>query len=819
MARRFLSWSEQPLRGLARPGGTVVGGRLQGTAPVAIRDLDSSTIPPRQGAGPFELLGPGDVARLAPGAITRRYPAPGATDAEETKAALVELQPDDLPWRYAAEIPGPRPLPVAGQGLRPWLVLVAGTRGGDELTLSPDGRVGLGASVQAAHPLAESWRWAHVHEVDGRRIARILCPRDLAANSDYTACLVPAFAVEDGRLEDAWAGGGGGVVWLPCYDAWSFRTGAEGDFPQLAARLHVAQFAAGSDFGLASVRYERRGPGAPERENLRALGALRRPSAADPAPAEDWVADEVAALTAEIAAPDGRWILTSPRYDAPFTASAAEPSDGWARELRRDPRRRGAAGLGAWSAIAWQDRIAAAAAAKAGDLATARDRVGHLALGLEAARSLWRRRVPTDPVAALAVLGPTLGRLPSASGGTVLDAVAGRTPLFARALWSSAARRALRPGPARTSVAEEGAGDFNRVLRVARECPEPVPDPAELPLRRRDANFDRASLEWRGLGREDLDDLRGLIDELGALTGERRRACEEVQVDRLGEAVAGAVDPTVARPVVVDRVLGTLDGVDDIGPVELEPELDLPLWRFLATAAPDWLLPGVGQLQPDAVVGLATNPAFVQSLLVGANHQTTAELRFRNLPLRPRWSPLRKFWERVGPSFDVSPLRDWPAASRFGGAGLEAGQGVEAVVLFRSTIFARYPGTVVYLYPAGDPPVWEPPDETRPFLSGDRVNPRFTGRLADDLVLFGFPVAPAALATHWVVLEEPPSGYRFYLEDPASQPEGGGARRTRAVVETDFPAAAGATTAAEYGYATFAVPVRVMIAELVPGDA
>ena len=94
---------------------------------------------------------------------------------------------------------------------------------------------------------------------------------------------------------------------------------------------------------------------------------------------------------------------------------------GWIDQLRRDPRMRGAAGLGAWNAIEWQDRIADAAAAKAGDLAIARDRIGHVAFGVEASRSLWRRRLPADPVERLAVLAPALGRLVTTTGTSVLD--------------------------------------------------------------------------------------------------------------------------------------------------------------------------------------------------------------------------------------------------------------------------------------------------------------------------------------------------------------------------------------------------------------
>jgi hypothetical protein len=87
-----------------------------------------------------------------------------------------------------------------------------------------------------------------------------------------------------------------------------------------------------------------------------------------------------------------------------------------------------------------------------------------------------------------------------------------------------------------------------------------------------------------------------------------------------------------------------------------------------------------------------------------------------------------------------------------------------------------------------------------PLAPARRIAPTFAGTVGDDVVFFGFPVAPAALATHWVVLEEPPSGYRFYTED-----------RAGAVIGE-----VGAT-AAEYAVKTFAVPVRVMIGRLLAG--
>ncbi|QQE09682.1 hypothetical protein IC580_19460 [Cupriavidus sp. ISTL7] len=279
------------------------------------------------------------------------------------------------------------------------------------------------------------------------------------------------------------------------------------------------------------------------------------------------------------------------------------------------------------------------------------------------------------------------------------------------------------------------------------------------------------------------------------LAGSRPR-CRPVDLDTLGQRVADAVNPFAARPPAVDRVLATLVGIDDIGPVEIEPELDLPLWQFLNEAAPDWMLPGIGDLQQDRVVGLATHAAFVEGVLVGANHQALGELRWRNVPIAPRWSPLRKFWQRTGGQFDIHPIRQWPADAALGAAALTPTPlASEAVVLFKTPLFRRYPDTVVYLYKAEAD--WSVPDPDEPLDESRKQYPTFPGRIGRDVAFFAFNVAPADLANYWVVLEEPPAGYRFYSRhDDQDRPIGS--------------VADGAAHALE----TFARPVRVMIGKL-----
>jgi hypothetical protein len=192
----FYSHFEKALRLSAK---TMANGRLQGATNVIVADVGNPALTETAPA-PYELFGPGDVQRLAAGAITRRFPAPNASNAEVTKLALVEFAADDLPWRYTPRL-------VADGKLRPWLVLVVGQRAPDDIILRPDGRVTLGLTAQRNHPLSLSSLWAHVHDVDGHGpIARVVAPVAGAGylkDTEYVACVVPAFTATGA---DAWDG-------------------------------------------------------------------------------------------------------------------------------------------------------------------------------------------------------------------------------------------------------------------------------------------------------------------------------------------------------------------------------------------------------------------------------------------------------------------------------------------------------------------------------------------------------------------------------------------------------------------------------------
>lgn len=862
----FLAWVRDRAADLASGR---AGGRAAGTASITLQAADESgaAVGSHDGALSFLLAGPADVVGLAPGAVVRRFPAPGTLDHESDRCPYVELAEPSLPWRYT---PVPTPAATAA-ALHPWLVLVVGEEG-PELTLG-DGTVTIEAGIQGgAHAVGEPGspcRFAHVQaDAAGHRVARVLCGRPLQPGTDYVAALVPAYDADGTR---SWTGAE--AVTVPAYDVWRFRTAVPaGSFEDLAARLRPG--AASPETGRAGLRY----PRVAAAPALDVGGALVADPSEEALPSA--VESDLAGLRLPARDPEGRPIVTMPRYGEAWDAAA--PDDrAWGRSLNRDPRRRGVAGLGLDVGIRLQEELVGDVLAHLGALQEARQRVRQAVLGVAVSRSLWQRRVPADDAGRLWLLGPALSRLTTPSG-TVGERATGDGRTMARGTFSAAARRVLRTGPARTALAaSRPAAEVSAVIEVANREPPPPPATVDgLPLDRPAmAAFERARRETIDGGRVDPRNLLAAAADLanaadarvkpaagqvvaavrqavqarrpvpwsevlialassdaGLVGGTRdpvgttgrlgRRlnkirdrfgeraddgdltgllsdfepldagdpALSPVGVDALASGVSAAFDPTTVRPPVVVRVLDTIggDAVDPAQPLA-PPEpcigLERAAWADLARVAREWLLPGVGRLDANAVTALVTNAVFTEAFLAGLNTQLLAELRWRNVPVATGCTPIRRFWDRADTSAgtrvdDIVGVASWAAGTDLGDASHRPPgvDGQDAVIAVRGELFRRYPTTLVYLRAAAD--FDRDPDDAAP-----RVLPAFQGRIGDDVAFFGFAgLALADVAEHWVVFEEPPAGYRFAND-----------------------AATDATSGDAWAAATLAQPVRVLI--------
>ncbi len=363
----FTSWQRSKLFDLAQEQDARMSSALQ------LILSDTNTGQKASGSTSFTLMAAADIAGLKPDAIKHMAPAPSAHDAETTKFVHVDLWEPDLPWRYTPK--------KKEDQLRPWLVLLVGT--GEEIQVK-DGIVNVKDSVLKAHPLDQSYLWAHTQNDGHATISRILSPRPLAAQSEYVAVLVPAF---NGDGKEMWTVSGnvdapvqrafGSKGILPALHSWSFWTADAGDFVTLAAALHLPK---AGDVGKAKLHYRRVIPA----DNVNIDATLEVHGTITSLQVEMAPIDVITVVRKDldILNTEVENAIGLPHYGRPWLPNPNDFPNGWPADLNDDPRFRGIAGLGVWMGIKAQEALMDAAVQQAGALREAGQRIGHLALGL-----------------------------------------------------------------------------------------------------------------------------------------------------------------------------------------------------------------------------------------------------------------------------------------------------------------------------------------------------------------------------------------------------------------------------------------------------
>lgn len=831
----FFGWWRPP-GAAAVSSGAVTAGRLSAALQLTASDLDNPSDSASRTLS-YDLLGPGDVTGLAEGAVIHTYPSPGARNVEIDKAVHAELGAPDLPWRHTLALPQAKALrpwivllvgtddemTVAGETVRlqPSVLdahpLVDSARGAHVEQDSAGRTIGRLISPRAL-------------SADRDHVA-VIVPAFTAAGAP--AWTTPAGAPIELAVYHHWtfhtrAGGDFATLArrLKLRPAGPDLGSSDVEYGPLPA--------AGAMPVRGALVSTTAPPAAPEPQDVAAdvealtapLGdsthpVLGLPDYAGPWPPappvppqpgwrdelhEDYRVRAVAGLGAEAGIVNQELLAR----EAARLAGAYEEA--------ADRLRRLTLGLLASRSL-WKRRVPVDGSRRLGvlgpalrDVLTAngpvaevmehRDRALERSLFSSAAQRALRRRgadeaIPSSPnVPPRAGIGATLRlaaaapprRVRSAPDAIHTDAFAreaSRPPLDDALVKPAPDPRRLRAAAARlASALDRRSLDRDTVSfldtrlrtvvdRLAAGRAVPI-----LPLLGLVDSGGRPSRERlrvlaAGLSAEpDSEDLAAL----GAMVARppSQPVATAFDLDRASTQITAAFDPTVARPSIVDRVLGGV--IDAVGsadanptaPVELTPDLDLPAWRFLRDEAPEWLLPGAGTLPEDTVVALTTNPAFVDAFLLGLNAQVAGELRFRNYPLIPGWTPVRTFWDRANAATgdvddDIVDIGTWPATSTFGAARHQtpSASSADLVVLFNTPLFREYPGTLVYLVPALRDAAGALDWANRPSFD-DRQFPTFQGRISPDQTFFGFDLDPALAAERWVVLEETVNGRRFF---------------------------------------------------------
>jgi hypothetical protein len=191
------------------------------------------------------------------------------------------------------------------------------------------------------------------------------------------------------------------------------------------------------------------------------------------------------------------------------------------------------------------------------------------------------------------------------------------------------------------------------------------------------------------------------------------------------------------------------------------PELDVPVYTYLARLDPTRFLPSVGDIPNDSIMLLETNPRFIESLLVGLNQEMNRELLWRGFPTDQRGTPFKRFWAWSNGGADIAPIHTWSPSSPLG-ANTRSGSGGQIALLIRGRLFHRYPNTSIYAWRARAGKLINPPAAT------DIRRPVFTGVLGADMAFAGFDLTDVELAQGegwFFVLQEQPTEPRFGFDE------------------------------------------------------
>lgn len=233
--------------------------------------------------------------------------------------------------------------------------------------------------------------------------------------------------------------------------------------------------------------------------------------------------------------------------------------------------------------------------------------------------------------------------------------------------------------------------------------------------------------------------------------------------------------PQNAPPAVADS--------ESISPNSFNPQFTDPAYERLAKLKPELFIPNLDLITSESFLLLQANSAFIESYLVGMNHEMGAEFLWRGYPADLNATYFRQFWDvsdaAPAPSLDrsdIKPIRTWQLTQGLGGNGPAGSFQNPLVFVIKAELIKKYPTLVVYAQKAK----LDPSRTVRtPDLSVAPKTPIFLSRLGSEFLMAGFeltrdqvlgpPLAGTPNREGWYfVLAERPGEMHFGLDQSRS---------------------------------------------------
>lgn len=296
---------------------------------------------------------------------------------------------------------------------------------------------------------------------------------------------------------------------------------------------------------------------------------------------------------------------------------------------------------------------------------------------------------------------------------------------------------------------------------------------------------------------------------VAAETAGRETPRTRLDLALVANRLATALDPatTTTRRFLVSATIAPhvrAQLVEVFDEIRYYPRIDVPMYRPLKQLGDECFVPNLNRIDRDSVVALETNQNFIESYMVGVNHEFSRELLWREYPTDQRGTCFRQFWDvasHYDPTkpgaevlreklYDIPPIHLWPRASALGAHDNRqadpAAKRDEIVLAIRGELLKKYPTTVVYAHAAkwvtkdgridprrerelvelSDAELTDPPrTKVRTPLYEAKVDP--------DIYFFGFDIAADEARGGTGDQETDPPGWFFVLKERPGEPRFG----------------------------------------------
>jgi hypothetical protein len=159
------------------------------------------------------------------------------------------------------------------------------------------------------------------------------------------------------------------------------------------------------------------------------------------------------------------------------------------------------------------------------------------------------------------------------------------------------------------------------------------------------------------------------------------------------------------------------DKPETILPAMAYPDMEDPMYKKLTDISDEAFLPNLQFIKNNTISLLITNPKFIESYMVGLNHEMGRELLWREYPTDQRGSYFRQFWDvsgMISPSNpagllspqekaqfkDITPIHTWDEQTEPLGTHnnrqTETEDEAQLVLTIRGDLLKKYPNTLVF---------------------------------------------------------------------------------------------------------------------------